>query len=200
MRWRVLRAEYHSSIPRWQSTKNAAICGGPNTPCTWSNTLSCPPFSRSSADEVFVSKRQSTRPFCARALRQQGGSPSIRCTVVRVSRACRALRAVLASLAVMGSRVDKGRSSQAEYPGSLSSLSSGVLTIGTVSRAACVDLGTFPHFRLTRCYTLTVCSSLGSSLACSRFPLGRCFARGLTRYGLARYGFARGLARCRLAR
>ena len=43
MRWLVLRAEYHSSIPRWQSTKNAAICGAPNTPCNWSNALSWAP-------------------------------------------------------------------------------------------------------------------------------------------------------------
>jgi len=97
-----------------------------------------------------VSKRQSTKPLCARALRQRGGSPSIRCRVVRVSRACRAFRAALASLAVMGSRVDDGRSSQVKYLDSSSSFSSGVLTIGTFSRAACVALRTFPQLWLTK--------------------------------------------------
>jgi hypothetical protein len=81
--------------------------------------------------------------FCASALRQVGGSPRRRCCGVRSSRAMSALRAAMASWAVIGSRVDMGRSSQAVIRSSSSSCASGVLTIGTFSKAACVALGTF---------------------------------------------------------
>jgi len=92
--------------------------------------------------------RQSVRPFCANALRQWGGSPIIRCIGVRVSRACMALRAALASLAVMGSRADKGRSSQAS-----SSFTSGVCAIGTFLRVTCSDPRTFSQPWLTKRFT-----------------------------------------------
>jgi len=120
---------------------------------------------------------QSERPFCTSALRQRGGSPIIRCMGVRVSRACMALRAALASLAVMGSRAAKGRSSQAS---SLCSLF--VCDIGTSLGVACGDRLTICQLWLSKPFNFrseprigspTVMRLLGSLPAHHRsFPAG----------------------------
>ena len=89
-------------------------------------TISAPAPSNSSSDLQHRCRRRSAprRPLyrflCASAERQVGGSPRSRCWGVRSSRAWNALRAALASLAVMGSRADMGKSSQAVYRGSSS--------------------------------------------------------------------------------
>ena len=100
---------------------------------------------------------QSERPFCTSALRHRGGSPIIRCMGVRVSRACMALRAALASLAVMGSRAAKGRSSQAS---SLCALF--VCDIGTSLGVACGDRLTICHLWLSKPFNFRSEPRIGS--------------------------------------